>query len=113
MGSWYFLSVMISYMSLFFSTSIILDLYYVLKNPFSSQESRIKWMKVASITAAIFLSVLGLIITLYQDPTYAILNLYLFMFIAGCNMILGIVIMIFVVMTFRTKGMSKDINKSI
>ena len=36
LSSWYFISIAASFLSLFFSTAIILDLYFVLKNPFSS-----------------------------------------------------------------------------
>lgn len=113
LGSWYFISIFVSYMSLFFSTSIILDLYYVLKNPFSSTEARIKRMTAGTIFAALILSGIGLIITLAKDPNWAVFNFWLFVLISVCNIGLGIMIMIFVVITFRTKGMSKEIKKSI
>ena len=100
-------------MSLFFSTSIILDLYFVLKNPFSSSEARVKKMTTASITSAFFLSAMCLTLTLTRDPDWCNLNNYLFVAIAIINILLGIIIMVFVVITFRTKGMSKEIKKSI
>jgi len=113
LGSWYFFSLFVSYMSLFFATSVILDLYYVLKNPFSSSEARIKKMTFGTIFSALVLASCGLIITLAEDPKWAVVNLYLFVAIASFNIALGIVIMIFVVITFRSKGMSKEIKKSI
>ena len=113
LGSWYFLSIFVSYISLFFSTSIILDLYFVLKNPFNSTEARIKRMTSFTILMALILSGSGLILTLAKDPDWAVANVWLFTGISSCNIALGIVIMIFVVITFRTKGMSKEIKKSI
>ena len=113
LGSWYFLSIFVSYISLFFSTSIILDLYFVLKNPFNSTEARIKRMTTFTILMALALSSGGLILTLAKDPDWAVYNVWLFIVISICNIALGIVIMVFVVVTFRKKGMSKEIKKSI
>jgi len=113
LSSWYFLSVMVSYMSLFFSLSIILDLYYVLKNPFSSTEARIKKMTAATVITSIILAALGLKLTLSKDNYLAKLNLVLFGAISLGNILLGIVAMIFVLIRFRTKGMSENIKKSI
>ena len=67
MASWYFISIVVSYMSLFFSTTIILDLYYVLKNPFSSTEARIKKFTIMTVLLSITLSGLGLRLTLSKD----------------------------------------------
>ena len=111
LGSWYFISIMVSYMSLFFSTTIILDLYYVLKNPFSSTEARIKKMTILTITLSIIFSALGLRLTLTKLETISSLNLILFMFLTVTNILLGIITMAFVVIHFRTKGMSKNIKK--
>ena len=111
LGSWYFISIMVSYMSLFFSTTIILDLYYVLKNPFSSTEARIKKMTILTIIFSITFSALGLRLTLTKYETISSLNLILFMFLTVTNILLGIITMAFVVIHFRTKGMSKNIKK--
>ena len=111
LGSWYFISIMVSYMSLFFSTTIILDLYYVLKNPFSSTENRIKKMTFLTIIFSIIFSALGLRLTLTKLETISSLNMILFLFISITNILLGIVTMAFVVIHFRTKGMSKNIKK--
>ena len=64
LASWYFLSIMVSYMSLFFSTTIILDLYYVLKNPFSSTTARIRKFTIGTVILSITLSAIGLRLTL-------------------------------------------------
>ena len=111
LGSWYFISIMVSYMSLFFSTTIILDLYYVLKNPFSSTEARIKKMTILTIILSIIFSAVGLRLTLTKLETISSLNLILFMFLTVTNILLGIVTMAFVVIHFRSKGMSKNIKK--
>ena len=113
LGSWYFLSVFVSYISLFLSTSIIMDLYFVLKNPFSSSEARVKRMTSASVFFAFLLSSSCLMLTLARNPDWSELNNVLFLVISVINIFLGIVIMIFVMITFRTKGMSKEIKKSI
>jgi len=70
-------------------------------------------MTAVTILSALFLSSMCLMLTLARDPTWAQLNYILFFTISICNILLGIVIMIFVVITFRTKGMSKEIKKSI
>ena len=64
LASWYAISIAVSYMSLFFSTTIILDLYYVLKNPFSSTEARIKKFTILTVILSITFSGLGLRLTL-------------------------------------------------
>lgn len=113
LASWYFLSITVSYMSLFFSTTIILDLYYVLKNPFSSTEARIKKFTIITVVLSIFFSALGLRLTFSKIDWISSLNLILFVSIALTNFILGILTMIFVFYRFRTKGMSKEIKKQI
>ena len=52
-----------SYMSLFFSLATIMDLYYVLHNPFSSSEKRVKKYMVISVLSAIILASVGLSMT--------------------------------------------------
>ena len=113
LSSWYFFSIMASYISLFFSTSIILDLYSVLKNPFSSTEARIKKLTTIAIILSIGFSTICLRLTLSDNDKLQKLNLYLFLGIALTNLLLGIVIMIFVFVRFRTKGMSKNIKSQI
>jgi len=113
LSSWYFLSIMVSYMSLFFSTSIILDLYYVLKNPFSSTEARIKKFTIMTVVFSILFSGLGLKLTLSKIEFLSSLNLILFITITITNILLGIVITVFVFLRFRTKGMSENIKSQI
>ena len=107
LASWYFISIAVSYMSLFFSTTIILDLYYVLKNPFTSTEARIKKLTILTVILSITFSALGLRLTLSKDKFLSSLNLILFVLITVMNLTLGIIIMSFVFYRFRTKGMSK------
>ena len=106
LASWYFISIAVSYMSLFFSTTIILDLYYVLKNPFSSTEARIKKLTFLTVFLSITFSALGLRLTLSKEQFLSSLNLILFILITAMNFFLGIIIMSFVFYRFRTKGMS-------
>ena len=113
LASWYFISICISYMSLFFSTTIIVDLYFVLTNPFSSTEARIKKFTILSVLFAIFFSALGLKLTLSKNNFLSNLNLILFIFITLMNLVLGIVTMSFVFFRFRTKGMSKNVKTQI
>ena len=61
--SWYLLSITISYISLFLSLSTVMDLYFVLKNPFSSSEKRIKKCIAASVIGAITFASVGLVLT--------------------------------------------------
>ena len=65
--SWYLLSITISYMSLFFSLSTVMDLYLVLKNPFSSSEKRIKKFIIASVLSAVTFASVGLVLTNRQN----------------------------------------------
>jgi hypothetical protein len=113
LSSWYFLSIMVSYMSLFFSTSIILDLYYVLMNPFSSTEARIKKFTILTVVFSLICSGMGLWLTLSTVELLSNLNLILFISIAVINILMGVVIMIFVFFRFRNKGMSKNIKDAI
>ena len=113
LASWYFISIAVSYMSLFFSTTIILDLYYVLKNPFTSTEARIKKLTILTVILSITFSGIGLRLTLSKEKLLSSLNLILFILITLWNFCLGIIIMSFVFYRFRTKGMSKQIKQSI
>ena len=61
--AWYLISISVSYMSIFFSLSTVLDLYLVLKNPFASSDKRLKKAITASIISAILLAWIGLIFT--------------------------------------------------
>ena len=65
--SWYLISITISYMSLFFSLSTVMDLYFVLKNPFSSSEKRIKKFIIASVLSAVTFASVGLVLTNRQN----------------------------------------------
>jgi hypothetical protein len=67
LSSWYFFSIMASYISLFFSTSIILDLYSVLKNPFSSTEARIKKMTIIALILSFSFSAICLRLTISDN----------------------------------------------
>lgn len=113
LSSWYFISIMVSYMSLFFSTSIILDLYYVLKNPFSSSEKRMKKFVFIAVVVSLICAAAGLRLTLSQVRFWSSMNLILFIFVGLSNLFLGILTMIFVLLRFRTKGMSAEIKSSI
>ena len=113
LSSWYFISIMVSYLSLFFSTSIILDLYYVLKNPFSSSEARMRKLTIMTVCVSIFCAAVGLRLTLSQVKLWSSMNLILFIFVGLGNILLGILTMIFVLLRFRTKGMSSEIKSSI
>ena len=104
---------MVSYLSLFFSTSIILDLYYVLKNPFSSSEARMRKLTIMTVFVSLFCAAIGLRLTLSTVKLWSSMNLILFIFVGLGNIMLGIVIMIFVLLRFRTKGMSSEIKSSI
>ena len=106
LGSWYFISIMVSYMSLFFSSTIILDLYSMLKNPFASTEARMKKFTAMTIILSIIFSALGLRLTLSRREFLGSMNVILFLAISITNVVLGIVTMVFVFITFRTKGMS-------
>ena len=93
-------------MSLFFSTAIILDLFYMLKNPFSSTEARVKKFTVMAVCLAIVFSAVGLRLTLSRAEHLGSLNLYLFLTISVLNILLGIVTTVIVFVAFRNKGMS-------
>lgn len=110
LSSWYFLSIMVSYMSLFFSTSIILDLFFMLKNPFSSTDARIKKMTIMTLIMSLIFASVGLKLTLLKENQYSRMNLWLFIGVSASNILLGIVTMLFVFWRFRKKGMSQTIK---
>ena len=111
--AWYFLSIMASYLSLFFSTALILDLYFLLKNPFSSTEARLKKMTTLTVFFSLLFSALGLWLTISEFRMVSSLNLYLFLLISVANILLAATAMGFVIYRFRTKGMSRNIKKQI
>ena len=110
---WYVLSIAVSYMSLFLSLSTVLDLYLVLKNPFSSSQKRIKKFVVVSIFFSFLFASLGLVLT--KDKNYFVseLNTNMYMAIAVCNLVVACVVMILVLIRFRKKGMNQNIKKQI
>ena len=109
--SWYLISITISYMSLFFSLSTVMDLYFVLKSPFSSSEKRVKKLIIASVLASISFASIGLVLTNFQNQELADLNYRVYMIIAIVNLIVAVIVMILVVIRFRKKGMNSEIKK--
>ena len=109
--SWYLLSITISYMSLFFSLSTVMDLYLVLKNPFSSSETRIRKCIVASVIAAFTFASMGLVLTNKRNQDLAELNYRVYQLIAIINLVVAVVVMILVVIRFRKQGMNSAIKK--
>lgn len=101
---------MVSYMSLFFSTSIILDLFFMLKNPFSSTDARIRKMTITTFIMSLIFASVGLKLTLLKENQYSRMNLWLFIGVSASNILLGIVTMLFVFWRFRKKGMSQTIK---
>ena len=63
--------------------------------------------------ASIVFSGVGLKLTFSKNDTVSDANLILFLAISGANMLLGIITMVFVLIRFRTKGMSENIKKQI
>ena len=61
-------------MSLFFSLSTIIDLYSLLKNPFSSSEKRIKKYIMISIILAVGLASIGLVLTKSKNDFWSEAN---------------------------------------
>lgn len=108
--SWYFISITCSYLSLFFTTAIIIDLYKLLTNPFSSTEARIRKYIVIAFASAMFFSAFGLGLALSQNKRLSTMNVILFLVISIANMVLCVVTMVFVFVRFRTKGMSSNIK---
>jgi len=60
---WYFCSIAVTYCSLFFSLATVVDLYLLLRNPFSSSESRINKFIFIAVVASFVLASLGLSLT--------------------------------------------------
>jgi len=100
-------------MSLFFSTAIILDLFFLLKNPFSSTEARVKKLTIIAVMLSVLFAAFCTQLTLSKVDSLAKMNLVLFIFVAAFNIVFGIVTLTFVFVRFRTKGMSEEIKKQI
>ena len=109
--SWYLISITISYMSLFFSLSTVMDLYLVLKNPFSSSEKRIKKFIVASVLLAVTFASIGLVLTNKRSYELSELNYRVYEIIAVLNLVVAVIVMIRVVKRFRKKGLNSEIKK--
>ena len=108
---WYLISISVSYMSLFFSLSTILDLYLVLKNPFSSSEKRIKKFITISVITSILLASMGLALTKSRKEWLSQLNYNMYMTIAITNLVVAVLVMIFILIRFRKKGMNENIKQ--
>ena len=104
---------MVSYMSLFFSLSTVLDLYLVLKNPFSSSEKRIKKYIIVSIMLAFCFASIGLAFTKNKHYWLSEINYRMYQAIATTNLLTAVVVMILVVIRFRKKGMNSEIKQQI
>ena len=100
-------------MSLFFSLSLILDLYLVLRNPFTASEKRLKKFITYSVVASVFLSVIGLRMTKSKVFWVSELNFRFYQGVAVSNLIVAITVMILVLLRFRNKGMNQHIKKQI
>ena len=110
---WYLITIIVSYMSIFFSLSTVLDLYLMLKNPFSSSEKRIKKAMTGSIIAAVILAWIGLIFTRAKKYWLSELNYRLYQAIAFSNIFVASIVMVLVLIRFRKKGMNPSIKKQI
>ena len=109
--SWYLISISVSYMSLFFSLSAVLDLYSLLKNPFASSEKRIKKYIMISIVLAIGFASIGLALTKSKNDFYSELNYRVYQVIAISNLLAALTIMVLVILRFRKKGMNQNIKQ--
>lgn len=113
LASWYLTTVFAVYISLFLQSSTILDLYLLLKNPFSSSEKRIQRFVAVSVGLAASLSIIGLVLTLDHNEIIGKFNNYIYLGVALSNIVFSIIIMIFVVERFRRKGISQSIQVRI
>ena len=111
--SWYLISISVSYMSLFFSLATIVDLYYVLHNPFSSSEKRVKKYMIISILMSFTLASIGLSMTKAQIYWVSELNFRLYQSIALINLFVAVLVMVLVLIRFRKKKMNENIKKQI
>lgn len=100
-------------MSLFFSTSLILDLYQLLHNPFQSSEKRLKKYIVNSVLGSVFLSCSGLYMTKSKIFWVSELNFRFYQGVAVTNLVVAVVVMILVLLRFRNKGMNENIKQQI
>ena len=87
-----------------------MDLYFVLKNPFSSSEKRIKKYITISIMLAFTLASLGLVLTKNKNYFWSELNYRAYQTIACLNLFVAIFVMVLVMFRFRKKGMNSDIK---
>lgn len=85
MASWYFITLFVSYTSLFLNTTIIYDLKKVINNPFQSSEKRIKKYMILSFLGGIFFCSMGLKLTVSQNAQAAEWNYRLYQLICLSN----------------------------
>jgi len=90
-----------------------MDLYFVLRNPFSSSEKRIKKYITISILLAFFFASIGLALTKNKHFFLSELNYRVYQAIAILNLVVAVVVMILVVIRFQKKGMNSQIKRQI
>jgi hypothetical protein len=78
LAAWYFISLTVSYISLFLMIATIYDLTLILKNPFQNAESRVNRHLIMAIIAATMFSSLGLWLTTLKHSVYAEFNTVLY-----------------------------------
>ena len=110
---WYVLSISVTYMSIFFSLAAIMDLYLVLRNPFSSSEKRIKKFIVISIVLSLICACSGLAFTKSKTYWVSQTNYFFYQTIAIFNILMAVIVMVLVIFRFRKKGMNSNIKSQI
>ena len=110
---WYIMSIAISYMSLFLSLSTVLDLYLVLKSPFSSSEKRIKKFVMISMILSLVFAIIGLRMSRSKKYWVSEINFRFYQGVAVANLLISVVVMVLVILRFRKKKMNVAIQKEI
>ena len=78
LAAWYFISITISYVSLFLNTAIIYELRLVIEDPFKPSEKRIAGYVTAAIILAVVFSLIGLELTTNINQYLAEWNLRMY-----------------------------------
>ena len=105
--------MVMTYFGLFLSLITVVDLYLVLRNPFSDSDKRVKKLIMVALIFALMLGTVSLYLTTSKFNWVSQLNYYLLFVVFWPGIIVALYIMVLVIIRLRKKGMNKLIKNSI
>ena len=92
---------------------MIIDVYFLLKNPFASTQKRIRLFIIISVSAALGFAIMGQQWTTSKDPALEQLQDTLYQSVVQLNIVLTIGMSIFAYRRIYQSKMQSDLRKAI